>query len=128
MKFHYPRITGWQDAEKNFEQLESATTPNWVAVTHENSWADLAGYQGAEYSKDADGFVHIRGVVDSGTVGSGTGIFTLPLGFRPALKEIFAVDSVSAHGRVDVDIDGTVDVIVGTNTYVSLSGITFAAA
>lgn len=128
MKFRYHRITGWLDAERNFTQLERETTPNWVAVTHENSWADYSGYQGAEYCKDANGFVHIRGLVDSGTVGSGTGVFTLPLGFRPAAKELFVTISNGALGRIDIDTDGTVDVITGNNTYVSLSGITFAAS
>ena len=126
MKFKYPRIQGWQDAEKNFLQIEVETTPKWVAVTYENSWVDYgSGYQGAEYCKDANGFVHIRGLIQTGTPPST--VFTLPLGFRPKNKEVFASIGNGAIARVDVDTDGTVDVIAGSSTYTSLSGITFAA-
>ena len=126
MKFKYPRIQGWQDAEKNFLQIEVETTPKWVAVTHENSWVDYgSGYQGAEYWKDNNGFVHVRGFVKTGTPPST--VFTLPTGFRPKNKEVFAVIAYGTVGQVDVDTDGTVDVIAGSSTYTSLSGITFAA-
>ena len=83
--------------------------------------------------KDSVGFVHLRGLIKAS--GSGDTIFTLPAGYRPSNKLIFTVqyyDSGTAsyvHGRVDVDTDGTVDATypasVGSNDWLSLSGITF---
>ena len=91
----------------------------------ENSWVDFgAGWQVAGFWLDPFGFVHLRGVIKSGTVGSAA--FTLPPGFRPKLSEPFGVDSNSAHGRVDVLADGTVvPMAPSSNVYVSLSGISF---
>jgi hypothetical protein len=91
----------------------------------EHSWVNYdAGWQVAGFWRDPFEFVHLRGLIKSGTVGLAA--FTLPPGYRPTLSEPFAVDSNSAHGRVDVLADGTViPQAPSSNTYVSLSGIKF---
>lgn len=105
----------------NFTQ-EAATAPTLV-----NSWVDYGGgYQAASYWKDPFGNVHLRGLIKSGVVGSAA--FTLPVGYRPPAYEQFAVDAAAAHGLLQVQSDGVVVPLVGSNTAFNLSGVTFRAA
>jgi len=99
---------------------------NWTAPTFQNSWVNYGDiYETAGYIKDALGFVHIRGLVKSGT--ANTTIFTLPVGYRPNKSEIFTVMANQAICRLEVSANGTVAHSVGTNAWVSLAGITFKA-
>ena len=102
--------------------------PSFTAPAFLNSWVnfDAVTNQQAGYWKDEDGFVHLRGLIKSGVVGSAA--FTLPAGFRPSLQEIFAVPSNVAFGEVYVQPSGDVIPFTGNNTYFSLAGIRFKAA
>lgn len=101
--------------------------PPYTAPTFLNGWANLGStHQPAGYRKDEDGVVHIVGTVQSGTA-PGV-IFNLPAGFRPANLMIFTVISNGAIGRVDININGDVELVAGNNTYVALQGISFRAA
>lgn len=106
--------------EPEFRRIGSTGSP-----TFENSWVNFgAGWQVAGFWRDAFGWVHLRGLIKSGTVGSNA--FTLPPGYRPKLSEAFGVDSNSAYGRVEVLADGSViPKTPSNNAYVSLSGIKF---
>lgn len=87
-------------------------------VNYGSNWADAA------YWRDPFKIVHLRGLIKTGTVGSAA--FTLPPAFRPEANETFSVLSNSALGRVDVQTDGQViPASPSSNTWVSLSGITF---
>ena len=99
----------------------------WTAVSFEGTWVDYSGvYYGASYLIDAMGFVHLRGLIKSGTVG--TLAFQLPAGFKPAYRCIFSVTSNDTFGRLDVLADGTViPESPCNNNYVSLEGVTFFA-
>jgi len=95
----------------------------------EHSWTNWGSPNfSAGYWKDPFGFVHLQGVIKSGTVGSSA--FTLPPGLRPdETAGPFVVLSNGAVGRVDVGADGTVTPISpSSNVYVSLHGIYFKAA
>ena len=99
---------------------QPAFTGTWVNFG--GGWADAAFY------KDVNGFVHLRGMIKSGTIA--TSAFTLPPGHRPTVSEKFAVATGSAvanvtAGSLDVLTDGTVVPAVGLTGYVSLSGINF---
>lgn len=88
------------------------------------SWANYeSGWQVAAFWRDPLGFVHLRGLIKSGTLA--TAAFTLPPGYRPTVSEIFAVQTDTGVGRVDVSTDGTVTPQSGGTTYLSLSGIAF---
>lgn len=93
-----------------------------------NSWAHYGSpYAKAAFLKDVSGYVQFVGVIQTGAVGSAA--FTLPPGFRPATDEIFVVMSNNAVGRLDVNTDGTVvPQSPSSNTWVSLSGVSFKAA
>lgn len=95
------------------------------APAFQNSWTNLGGgWQVAGLWRDPLGWVHLRGVIASGVVGSNA--FTLPPGFRPTLSETFVVISNGAVGAAEVWSDGSVrPVSPSSSTYVSLSGIKF---
>ena len=108
----------------NFHLIGAAGEPGF-----DNSWVNWGAPNfDAGYWKDPFGFVHLQGVIKSGTVGDSS--FTLPPGLRPAATAgPFIVLSNGAAGRVDVGADGTVTPISPSdNTYVSLQGIYFQAA
>ena len=60
------------------------------------------------------------------TSGTGTTIATLPVGYRPTKNELFAVQTSSGLGRVDVYDDGTVVYVSGGTTWISLAGLIFS--
>lgn len=111
--------------------LIGASLEDWHTVdsgnepAFENSWVnyDTNNFHGAAFYKDFMGIVHIRGLVKSGTVSTGsTGtVFTLPLGYRPSLALAFAVDSNGAHGQLLVGVDGSVKAAAGSNVAFGLN-------
>lgn len=112
-------------------QAQSDT--GWIAPTLLNSWVnyDTSAWQGAGYRLDAQGFVHLKGLVKSGTAGSNP-IFTLPAGYRPALRCIFScTGNVTTEGWVRVDVLPNGQVLVtnpgGTYQYLSLDGLCWLA-
>jgi hypothetical protein len=107
-------------ADASFRKIGGTGQPAF-----QNSWVNFnGGYQEAGFWRDPFGWVHLRGLIKSGSVN--TPAFTLPPGFRPLLTEIFPVLSNGAIGRVDVVTDGTVVVVSpSSNVYVSLSSIRF---
>lgn len=100
--------------------------PSITAPTLLNSWVDYAGgFQTAGYYKDEFGFVHLTGIVKSGTAGST--IFTLPVGFRPAAGLQFPV-AANGYGSCRVSADGSVIAFAGSTVWYSLDGVCFRAA
>lgn len=93
----------------------------------ENSWVAWgAGEAVPAYWKDPLGFIHLKGVIKSGTVGNTA--FTLPPGYRPQEKMTFSTISNGALGRVDVTTGGAVQPVTPSNTaYVVLNGMYFRA-
>jgi hypothetical protein len=109
----------------------ASTAPAWVAPVLNTGWRNFesAGlWQVAGYTKDAMGFVHLRGMVTRES-GSDDVILTLPEGYRPEKQEMFP-QAISANwGRVTVYPDGTVHCpsMYDPSHYLNLSGIVFAA-
>lgn len=102
----------------------------WIAgPAFQNAWVNYGGGQSpAGYGIDGLGFVHLRGLIKSGLVASGTIIFTLPAGYRPEYEEIFCVssnDGAETFGRVDVLPNGNVVINKGGNAFLSLDSICF---
>ena len=100
----------------------------WVAPTLLNNWANYGyGFNPAGYMKDANGFVHLRGLLSSGTVTQN--MFVLPTGFRPANRHLFVcATDPNVSCRVDVKTDGSVVDINASNVFLSLDNIVFKAA
>lgn len=79
--------------------LPFITQPAWSTPTLLNSWANKGGSSTtAQYYKDPNQIVHIKGQIQGGVTTSGTSIFVLPAGFRPLLDHLFA--QVSVNGGV----------------------------
>ena len=101
-----------------------------IAPTLTNSWANTFatanGVEPAGYIRTPDGYVQLSGYISNGTITASA--FTLPTGYRPAKGQAFSVPSNSLFGEVVVGADGTVTPQVGSNVWVSLSGIRFKAA
>ena len=98
----------------------------WQVADLQNAWQNYgAGYNPAGYFRDSLGIVHVRGLVRRG---SSPIILTLPIGYRPQYRQLFAVETApNAIGRLDVLPDGVVRMEAGTNAWFSLDGITFTA-
>jgi len=101
------------------------------------NWKDSTeGYGPAGYFRDSLGIVHLRGVVQDGTVGWGTGvIFTLPAGYQPEYRSVHTVMSYPGEfGQLEVAANG--DVVAAfpdpfperKMRSFSLDGVTFRAA
>ncbi len=94
------------------------------APSFENAWVNFStGEASAGYWKDPFGFVHLKGVIKSGTIN--TTAFTLPPGYRPQEKQLFDSISNAAIGRLDVTTAGAVIPVAGNNAYFSLNGKMF---
>lgn len=98
----------------------------WKNPTFQNGWVNYgAGYHFGQYYKDTDGFVHLRGLINSGTFASSV-IFNLPVGYRPNSRVLRATIASDALARVDVLPDGNVLAVNGSG-WLSLEGIYFLA-
>ena len=107
--------------------VRDASVGDWQDVTFENSWVNFGStFNDAQFRSIGDKQVQLRGIVKDGTVGSGFPVFTLPEGFRPVKDYIFPVVSNNALGRIDVEDTGGVEVVIGSNVFVSLDGILFS--
>lgn len=96
----------------------------FLSVTYENSWVDYDAdpFVGAGFFKDSLGFVHLRGGVKNGTVGA-VRVFRLPVGSRPEKTLIIQKPTY----QINIYLDGSVEVVSGSNAAVFLDGITFMA-
>jgi hypothetical protein len=103
---------------------------------------DPPNHDTGAFLRDRSGRVHLKGIVDADepsppfacnlSSGDDQIIFTLPLGYRPARREVHPVITNAALGRVNVDPNGDVriDDPTGDNgkAWVSLAGVEFRCA
>lgn len=93
-----------------------------------NGWSNFnpETYKEASYFKDSFGVVHLAGMISGGTTTAGTGLFTLPEGYRPSKTEIFLCLTSSGYDSIRVDKNGAVILHSGADsTWTALSGIAF---
>ena len=101
------------------------------APTLLNSWDNYGGgFTPASYWKDANGVVHLTGLIRNGTTVKDTVLFNLPAGYRPFNQEILTVQNGdNTFQRIDILANG--NVILGattfTNGWLSLANISFKA-
>ena len=98
----------------------------WIAVgSFLNSWVS-AGSTTPSYMKTSSDFVELKGVIDTGSVGSSA--FLLPEGYRPVEQLQLACISNGALGRVNILTNGNVvPASPSNNASVSLDGLRFRA-
>lgn len=115
-----------------FAQSEPPTN---VSPNELNGWR-ASGLGGpAQFYKDANGTVHLQGLIHKWgpmfqTTRYDEPVFTLPPGYRPTHDSWFPVLGTAGLARLLVYANGTVqiDVTFEYFTWVSLSGVTFRAS
>lgn len=98
------------------------------ALSMRNSWGFYGGttYLTPQYWLTGDDMVHIGGLIDYGTKTGSVIVAVIPVGFRPANREMFSVYGYNKAGlRVDVTAAGEVICVDAPAGFVSLSGISF---
>ncbi|MBG9737083.1 hypothetical protein [Paenibacillus alvei] len=122
-------VVQWaSDAERRLSVVETKKAekdaPQWITPTLLNDWKGFSGGK-VEYTKDPNGFVHIRGMVSSGVVGKA--IFNLPKGYRPnapVSESSLSFDgAVQVPYRLDINRNGVVSMDGGGNFWVIVSTI-----
>jgi hypothetical protein len=104
----------------------------WRSPTFLNSWVnyDTTTYGPAGYRKDANGFVHLRGLVKNGTSTTAT-MFILPAGYRPGrdvlLSQATAASGTGSANDFRITKDGYVQFNLGGSTSWSSIHATFYA-
>lgn len=133
-EFFYSWVVAISESNNNLEDRVSTiekgeTVEDFIAPTLLNSWVNSgAFFEEAGFYKDPFGRVHLKGVVKDGLLGSTNPIFILPEGSRPEKLGIYPIVSNSTIGAIDIFDDGRVSLVVGSNAFASLSGISFRAA
>lgn len=98
----------------------------WIPLTLANTWVTFsAAYPTPSVMRDANGFVHLRGVIKNGTVNTTTAMFILPEGFRPGQRRFIGTISNGAAGAIEISNNGACVAYVGNTAYVSLDTVTF---
>lgn len=93
-------------------------------ATFMNGWGNLGGDTiSAAYTRDANGFVHLRGAMKGGAFN--TPAFQLPIGYRPSAVASFLwlVDNGAGYGWVDAS--GNVWLNVACRSFWAIDGATF---
>ena len=82
----------------------------WHNANYQNNWK-IAGDIGVQYTKTADGTVHLRGVAKGGSLADNAAIINLPPGYRPnryLYKKALNYDYGTAIVGINVNGDVTV--------------------
>jgi hypothetical protein len=121
--------------------LAKAGSLSWQPLSFNSPWTNYGGEYGtASSAKDADGIVHLRGLVRNTASFSGAQIIaTLPPGRRPTHRVTFPAvahnGSAYTTARIQINPDGTVGLynqvgaaLGAANGWISLDNISFPAA
>jgi hypothetical protein len=110
------------------------TPEDWKPLAVQNGWDFFGGgHQRPGFRKDRQGLVHLRGLLTqtAGEPAAEDTMATLPAGYRPSVRTIFAVATGQpiAFARLVVDPDGTLKRTgagaVLESDYTSLDGVVF---
>lgn len=121
--------------------LAKAGSLSWQPLSFNSPWTNYGGEYGtASSAKDADGIVHLRGLVRNTASFSGAQVIaTLPPGRRPTHRVTFPAvahnGSAYTTARIQINPDGTVGLynqvgaaLGAANGWISLDNISFPAA
>lgn len=113
------------DGENRFYLADGRILDSWKALPLVNGWANYGGgYYTCDYYRDANGFVHLRGLLQ-GSGATANLAFTMPVGYRPASRTIFGPMASGGPYRLDVESNGNVN--LAHRSWISLEGVAFQA-
>lgn len=105
--------------------IMGAPAPVWVLPDLLNGWVNFGGaFATAAFHKDCLGYVHLRGTIKSGTVGSNA--FVLPMGYRPLSLLNQGIQTDTGLGSIAVFATGNLQ-MSGGNGFANLDFFTFLA-
>jgi hypothetical protein len=118
--------TTWQSISNVFYRVDHGINVCNYVTNYANSWVDWSsGAEPVRFWRDQFGVVHLEGMMSGGTITATS--FTLPPGYRPAQRYLFACVSNGSYARIDVDTAGNVSPQSGSNAWMSLCGVHFLA-
>lgn len=115
-KKHNPKIVFFVStlADNGVTAIKIEAQQAWQTLSLSNSWVAFGGaYATPRYMKDSLGFVHVEGLIKSGTMGQIAA--TLPVGYRPSGTMYWGSASSGAIGIADIASSGTITPQVGSN-------------
>ena len=102
----------------------------WITATLNSPYTHFTSPYGDVQYRKTGNIVNIQGLVNANSATNGSTIFTLPSGYRPSLRLVFAQPTANTSiTRLDVDTNGDVIAHIMTNntSWTSLA-ITFMVA
>jgi len=104
----------------------------WVQPALANGWLHYAAPYGPMRWRKINGMVVGNGLAASGTVSTTVAVFTMPVGFRPAVNEILTAGTSPLAGapyysEIRVRLDGSVMFQTGVAGYFSLANMNYLA-
>lgn len=108
----------------------------WATMKLQSGWAALTSAYTPAYVMDADGFVHLRGLLSHATSWpAGSTIWTPPTGYAPRIEEFTATACQGAAvGVAHIDSHPTLGLLLsatsaawGSSGWISLSGVSYYA-
>lgn len=100
----------------------------------QNFWTNIGGnFATAQYYKDKEGRVHLKGTITGGLTSNGTLLFTLPVGYRPLGGEFQIFNVRNGFGSTaGLLVNGSTGEVTiyssgATNNFLCLDGISFRA-
>lgn len=126
-----------QYAAKKFIRVANTAADGWNRWTGQfntmslqASWVAFGGgFSTPAYSIDVNGYVHLKGLIKSGTTSSGTVIATLPEGLRPSEASLHLVTTSTGTASLRVQTNGNIEIDRPfDSTWTSLSGVIFPSA
>jgi hypothetical protein len=111
----------WPTAMRGWESLDSLYQNGTADYQAQNTPSNTL-YQGGMFWKDPFGFVHIKGMVKTFPNNtSGSPAFTMPVGYRPAMSEIFPTIGSGTFGQIRINNSGQVFLWTNnTNEWITL--------
>ena len=115
------RLVGITAEVENWREIGGTNNPAF-----ENSWVNVGGvHNAAAFYKDPYDRVWLKGSIKTGTTPSVA--FTLPVKYRPLSTVTYSsVDGTGTpSATISIASNGEISILAGTNTFISLDGISF---
>lgn len=126
------RVTATNSAGTSGYGTATVTIPLWEPFVLANNWVQYSSeYTTPAYTKTRDGIVVVKGLIKrTAAAVAYQSLGTLPEGYRPDGRLLFGTNygNSSTAGRVDVQADGQVLLVTGSNNWFSLDTIRFLPA